>query len=127
MKLLKSLIIALIIVFFCSFFIFYNTEIAHLPAGWRGGVLISSMVTLIASIALLTLGLAFHFALQYLNKSKFVYYFLGGASPGFVVVFLFKPLGDDAMDVLLIQGALFSIYGAFTASIFWFVFYRLKS
>jgi hypothetical protein len=118
LKLLPSLIFTLAVVFVVSFVLGYQTEIAHSPAGLSGALLISSVATIIAAIALLILGFPLHFTLLHLNKSKMSYYLLGGALPGFIIVFLFKPLGDDALPTLLLQGTAFSISGAFTAGVF---------
>jgi len=120
LKLLPSFIFTLAVVFVVSFILGYQTEIAHLPAGWNGSLLISSVATIIAAIALVTFGLPLHLILIRLNKAKMSYYSLGGALPGFIIVFLFKPLDNDAFSTLLLQGAAFSISGAFTAVVFWF-------
>ena len=118
LKLLPSLIFTLVVVFVVSFVLGYQTEIAHSPAGWSGALLISSVATIIAAIALLIFGVPLYFTLQHLNKSKMSYYLLGGALPDFIIVFLFKPLGDDALPTLLLQGTAFTISGAFTAGVF---------
>ncbi|MFT5543472.1 MAG: heme/copper-type cytochrome/quinol oxidase subunit 2 [Glaciecola sp.] len=120
LKLFPSLIFTLLVVFVVSFVLGYQTEIAHSPAGWDGALLISLLATIIAAIALLILGLPLYFTLQHLNKSKMSYYLLGGALPGFMIVFLFKPLGNDALPTLLLQGAAFTISGAFVAGVFWY-------
>ena len=127
LKLLPSLIFTLVVVFVVSFILGYQAEIAHSPAGWSGALLISSVVTIIAAIALLILGLPLHFTLLHLNKSKMSYYLLGGALPGFIIVFLFKPLGHDALPTLLLQGTAFTISGAFTAGVFWYFSSKLNA
>ena len=127
LKLLPSLIFTLVVVFVVSFILGYQTEIAHSPAGWNGALLISSVATIIAAIALLILGLPLYFTLQHLNKSKMSYYLLGGALPGFIIVFLFKPLGHDALPTLLLQGTAFTISGAFTAGVFWYFSRKLNA
>jgi len=120
LKLLPSLIFTLLVVFVVSFVLGYQTEIAHSPAGWDGALFISSVATIIASIALLVFGLPLYLTLQHLNKLKMSYYLLGGALPGFIIVFLFKPFGNDALPTLLLQGAAFTISGVFTAGVFWY-------
>lgn len=120
LKLLPSLIFTLLVVFVVSFVLGYQTEIAHSPAGWDGALFISSVATIIASIALLVFGLPLYLTLQHLNKLKMSYYLLGGALPGFIIVFLFKPFGKDALPTLLLQGAAFTISGVFTAGVFWY-------
>ena len=120
LKLLPSLIFTLLVVFVVSFVLGYQTEIAHSPAGWDGALFISSLATIIASIALLVFGLPLYLTLQHLNKLKMSYYLLGGALPGFIIVFLFKPFGKDALPTLLLQGAAFTISGVFTAGVFWY-------
>ena len=127
LKLLPSLIFTLVVVFVVSFILGYQTEIAHSPAGWNGALLISSVATIIAAIALLVLGFPLYFTLQNLKKSKMSYYLLGGALPGFIIVFLFKPLGNDALPTLLLQGTAFSISGAFTAGVFWYFSRKLNA
>jgi hypothetical protein len=127
LKLLPSLIFTLAVVFVVSFVLGYQTEIAHSPAGWSGALLISSVATIISAIALLILGLPLHFTLLHLNKSKMSYYLLSGALPGFIIVFLFKPLGDDALPTLLLQGTAFSISGAFTAGVFCYFSRKLNA
>ncbi|NQY36625.1 MAG: hypothetical protein HRT37_16965 [Alteromonadaceae bacterium] len=120
LKLLQSLIFTLSVVFVVIFILGYQTKIAHSPAGWDGALLISSTATIIIGITLLVFGLPLHLTLKHLNKVKLSYYLLAGALPGFIIVFLFKPLGHDAFATLLLQGTAFSIIGAFTAGLFWF-------
>lgn len=120
MKLLPSLIFTLLVVFVVSFFLGYQTEIAHSPAGLDGALLISSVATIIAAIGLLILGLPLYFTLQHFNKSKMSYYLLGGALPGFIIVFIFQPLGNDALPALLLQGTILTLSGVFTAGVFWY-------
>ena len=120
LKLLPSLIFTLLVVFVVSFVLGYQTEIAHSPAGWDGALFISSVATIIASIALLVFGLPLYLTLQHLNKLKMSYYLLGGALPGFIIVFLFKPFGNDTLPTLLLQGAACTISGVFTAGVFWY-------
>lgn len=52
LKLLPSLIFTLVVVFVVSFILGYQTEIAHSPSGWDGALLMSSVATIIAAIAL---------------------------------------------------------------------------
>ncbi|MFT7356160.1 MAG: hypothetical protein ACI92T_003212 [Pseudoalteromonas distincta] len=127
LKLLPSLIFTLLVVFVVSFFLGYQTEIAHSPAGLDGALLISSVATIIAAIALLILGLPLYFTLQHLNKSKMSYYLLGGALPGFIILFLFKPLGNDTLPTLLLQGTAFTISGVFTAGVFWYFSHKINA
>ncbi len=117
-NLLKSVALALAAVFIFTFLVGLGSEIAHAPAGFRGALLIASVASAIAIPVILLWCLPVHILLRKYNKAELNWYLVCGAFPGFVIIFVLQPFGEDEFSTLLGQSVMLSVVGILAGSVF---------
>ncbi len=117
-RVLKAILGTTLFVFIFSFILGINSEIAHSPAGFSGGLLIASFAGFIALISLLFLALPLHLYLVHKKMNLIRWYALAGLLPGIIMIFGFNFYGNDPLYTKLLQSIAMSIIGAISATVF---------
>ncbi len=88
--------------------------------------LVSIVTTLVALFVFLAIGIPIHLLLKFKSIESVYAYLVAGGIPGIVIVYIFKPFGNDSMKDLAIQASYLSFLGVLSAFIFWLVYYRKR-
>jgi len=102
-----------------------NTIVFYIDGTYLGSWSIESVLAFSSVFALFTLivmllwGLPIHLLLQKKNKTHIFYYIVAGGIPGLIVVGVFKPFGQDALQHLVVQSLYLVAIGIVAAMVFW--------
>jgi len=119
-RILKSSIATVLVMFAIAFVFGYFTEIAHSPAVFDGALLIAMVATGIGTVFLGIWGIPMHLFLLHMRAKSVVWYLLTGFIPAIILIFLIQPFGKDEFPTSLIQVFVFGIFGSVAACVFWF-------
>jgi len=72
-------------------------------------------------VGVLVIGLPTHLLLSHYSINTWLPYAAVGFLVPFIIIFIFKPYGDDPFRYLLTQGAVSGGLGVICASVFWYV------
>ena len=118
-RLLLACVASLAVVFAAAFLVAYLDTLQS--AAWGVGLaLVVAEGTALGALAVIVLwGIPAYLFLKSRSKHSLLWYAIAGAIPGFVVVGIFRPFGEDDPTTLVLQGLYLGLVGSLAAATFW--------